>query len=77
MNEMPRKDEETANVAGSASGGLTSIGARIHCPTTRTSGGENHDELDDIAIDNFLSVLAEVALAIAARKNEQDKNRDG
>ena len=42
-----------------------------------TSDGENHDELDDIAIENFLSVLAEVALSVADRKNEQDKNRDG
>ena len=70
-------DEGSQNVADSASGGLTSIGARIHCPTTRTSGGDEYDELDDIAIDNFLSVLAEVALSVSARKNGQDENRDG
>jgi len=45
---------------------LTSIPLRIHCPST-TDGGDTN-ELDEIAIDNFLDTLAQVALSIASRK---------
>lgn len=74
---MSHKYEEVGNVVDSGSRGLTSIGARIHCPATRKGGQDEYDELNDIAINNFLSVLAEVALSVAARKNGQDENRDG
>lgn len=46
---------------------LTPIHTRIHCAAT----GENLDsenELDQIAIDNFLDTLAEVTLAIIRRR---------
>jgi hypothetical protein len=47
--------------------GLTSIRPGIHCPaTTERVGGQ--DEIDEIAIDNFLDTLAQLALAVASRK---------
>ena len=46
---------------------LTPIHTRIHCAATgETLDGEN--ELDQIAIDNFLDTLSEVALAIIRRR---------
>ena len=46
---------------------LTPIHGRIHCVATNdTSGGEN--ELDQFAIDHFIGTLAEIALAVARRR---------
>ena len=46
---------------------LTPIHTRIHCAATDENlDGEN--ELDQIAIDNFLDTLAEVTLAIIRRR---------
>ena len=46
---------------------LTPIHERIHCAATdETLGSEN--ELDEIAIDNFLDTQAEVTLAIIRRR---------
>jgi hypothetical protein len=55
--------------------GLTPIPPRIHCPTTTDWVG-GRDEIDEIAINNFLDALAEVALAIACRKLAKGQ-RDG
>jgi len=50
--------------------GLTPIPPRIDCSaTTEKVGGWN--EIDEIAVDNFLDTLAEVVLAIASRKAAQ------
>ncbi len=46
---------------------LTCIHKGIHCAATPYTL-EGQDELEQIAIDNFLDTLAEVALAIAARR---------
>jgi hypothetical protein len=47
---IPRKESGSQN-------GLTSIPPRIHCPaTTERVGGR--DEIDEIAVDNFLDTLA-------------------
>ena len=51
--------------------GLTGIPSGIHCAATQSSGGSSRYELDDIAIEHFLSTLAEIAVAIAARESEQ------
>ena len=49
--------------------GLTCIHRRIHCAATQgTTNGDN--ELEKIQIDYFVSTLAEVALAIARRKDQ-------
>ena len=65
QNGLLRSDE-----CGSENG-LTPIHQRIHCGATPDAikpdlGNEN--ELDSIAIDHFLDTLAEVALAIARRR---------
>ena len=54
---------------------LTPIHRRIHCSATQNTT-EHEDELDRIAIDNFLDTLAEVALAIA-RRRVQANDGDG
>ncbi len=51
--------------------GLNSIHAGIHCSATTDSVGAVN-ELDEIAINNFLDTLAEVALAIASRKQRPE-----
>ncbi len=51
---------------------MTPIHQRIHCAATNDiSGGEN--ELDQIAIDNFLEALSQVALSIAARETKVEQ----
>ena len=51
--------------------GLTSIHGRIHCAATPDTT-EPEDELDSIAIDHFLDTLAEVAMAVARRRQQLD-----
>ena len=46
---------------------LTPIHRRIHSSAT-ADHLDGDDELDRIAIDNFLDILAEIALAIARRR---------
>ena len=46
--------------------GLTSIHGRIHCVATADADGE-YSETDLIIINNFMSTLAEIALAVASR----------
>jgi hypothetical protein len=53
---------------------LTPIPPGIHCPATTERVGGN-DELEEIAVERFLDALAEVALAVASRK--QGKGRPG
>ena len=54
---------------------LTGIHGRIHCAATpdATEHDEDETELDRIAIDNLLDTLAEVALAIARRREQLDR----
>ena len=52
---------------GGAAEGLTSIHPPIHWPDT-FHACETTNELEQIHIDNFLNTLAEVALAVAKRK---------
>ena len=53
---------------------LTRIHRRIHCAATPDASEHDEDEteLDRIAIDNLLDTLAEVALAIARRREQLD-----
>ena len=53
--------------------GLTSIHTRIHCATTPDATEGRYSETDRIIIENFLNTLAEVALAVASRKERQDE----
>ena len=50
---------------------LTPIHRRIHCGATPDTV-EPEDELVNMAINNFLDSLAEIALAVAHRKQELD-----
>ena len=54
---------------------LTRIHGRIHCAATPDAPEHDEDEteLDRIAIDNLLDTLAEVALAIARRREQLDR----
>ena len=47
---------------------LTCIRECIHCVATQDTDG--NDETDTIEIDNFLDTLAEIAMNIARRKEE-------
>ncbi len=51
--------------------GLTPIHQRIHCGATPDTA-EPENELDSIAINNFLDTLAEVAMAIIQRRQQLD-----
>ena len=53
---------------------LPPIHGRIHCAATPAAPEHDEDEteLDRIAIDNLLDTLAEVALAIARRREQLD-----
>ena len=51
--------------------GLTPIHNRIHCAATKDSlKPDDENELEGIAVDHFLDTLAEVALAIARRREQ-------
>ena len=69
-NEKEKSDshELSTNVEGEACRGLTCIGECIHCPTTRKVATTY--ETDPI-VDNFLNTLAEIAIAIAARRSSK------
>ena len=54
---------------------LTSIPGGIHCAATPDQL-EEQDELDEIAIDNFLDALAKVALAVARRRQQLPIRRE-
>ena len=51
---------------------LTGIHGRIHCAATPDASehDEHETEFDRIAIDNLLDTLAEIALAIARRREQ-------
>ncbi len=55
---------------------LTSIPRRIHCAATEDPGADENfvDELDEIEINNFINALAEVTMAVAARRLAKNKD---
>ena len=67
---MPNKEQQSQSEVPEKA--LTSIRGRIHGVATQdTSDGV--DELDRIEIDNFLDTLAEIAMAIAKRKEQREE----
>ena len=53
--------------------GLTCIRSRIHCTATNP-GAAKYGETDLVMIDNFLETLANVAMAVATRRpNDEDE----
>ena len=69
------RDPETPTQESGAVDALTGIHGRIHCAATPDAPEHDEDEteLDRIAIDNLLDTLAEVALAIARRREQLDR----
>ncbi len=55
---------------------LTSIPRGIHCAATEDPGADENfvDELDEIEINNFINALAEVTMAVAARRLAKNKD---
>jgi len=55
---------------------LTSIPRRIHCAATEEPEPDENlvDELDEIDINNFINILAEVTMAVAARRLAKNKD---
>ena len=71
MDEQQTNGISPAEESGGVNG-LTPIHRRIHCGATPDTK-ESDDELDHIAIDHFLDTLAEVAMAIARRRQPLDQ----
>ena len=69
------RDPETPTQESGAVDAWTSIRKPIHCAATPDASEHDEDEteLDRIAIDNLLDTLAEVALAIARRREQLDR----
>ena len=68
------RDPETPTQESGAVDALTGIHGRIHCAATpEATEHEDETEFDRIAIDNLLDTLAEVALAIARRREQLDR----
>ena len=76
MHNEENNSEKPASASKQASNGLTCIQSRIHCPATQPDVEAEYDELNEIAIEHFLDVLAEVALAVAAREIAEDQERN-
>ena len=50
--------------------GLTCIHPRIHCAAT-PYGGEKPSEADELMVNSFIETLAEVAEAVAKRRQQR------
>ncbi len=75
MNEVDRIPNVSGDEEFSKNMGLTGIPHRIHWPATQDYGGSELDELDVIAIENFLDTLAEIAISIATRETHQGQEK--
>ena len=73
--KIPLSDFLDAELEVHNTDALTGIHGRIHCAATpdATEHDEHETEFDRIAIDNLLDALAEVALAIARRREQLDR----
>ena len=67
MSDLEHIIHEPSSEEFFSENGLTPIPHRIHWAATQDRGGSELDELDEIAINNFLDTLAELAISIAAR----------
>ena len=73
MSNVTNEEEKPKKASDTASNGLTGIPEPIHCPATRNES-EAENELDEIAVERFLETLAAVALSIAARESDGQKD---
>ncbi len=75
MSEIEHIQHEPSDEEFSSENGLTGIPHRIHWPATQDCGGSELDELDIIAIENFLDTLSAIAIPIATRGTDQDQGK--
>ena len=68
MDNVEHISQDSSSEEFFSENGLTPIPHRIHWAATQDRGGSELDELDEIAINNFLDTLAEIAISIAARE---------
>ena len=68
MSDLEHIIHEPSSEEFFSENGLTTIPHRIHWAATQDRGGSELDELDEIAINNFLETLAEIAVSIATRE---------
>ena len=71
MNNVEHILHEPSSEEFPSEDGLTGIPHRIHWPATQDSGGSELDELDVIAIENFLDTLADIAIRAATRHSAE------
>ena len=76
MEEIHDSNENAVGAEDSVENGLTGIPQPIHWPATHISGGSDTNELDRIAVDNFLDTLANVAISIAAREHFENNDKE-
>ena len=76
MSDVEHIIHEPSDEEFSSKDGLTGIPHRIHWPATQDSGGSELDELDRIAVENFLDTLADIAIRLATRQAAEHEARD-
>ena len=68
MSDVEHIIHEPSDEEFTSEDGLTCIQEPIHWPATQDSGGSELDELDQIAVEDFLDTLADVAIRAATRQ---------
>ena len=76
MSDVEQIIHEPSDEEFSSKDGLTGIPHRIHWPATQDSGGSELDELDQIAIQDFLDTLADIAIRAATRQSAEHEAQD-
>ena len=76
MCDLKDIDENARNAVDSAENGLTGIPGAIHWPATQEPVEAEYHELDRIAVEAFLDVLADVAISIAAREHSEKNDQE-
>ena len=76
MDNVEHIPHDSSSEESFSENGLTPIPHRIHWPATQESGGSDLDELDRIAVENFLDTLADVAIRAATRQAVEHEAQD-
>ena len=76
MSDVEHIIHEPSDEEFSSKDGLTCIQEPIHWPATQESGGSELDELDQIAVEDFLDTLADIAIRVATRQAAEHEVKD-
>ncbi len=76
MSDVEHIIHEPSDEKFSSKDGLTGMPHRIHWPATQDSGGSELDELDRIAVENFIDTLADIAIRSATRQAVEHEAQD-